>query len=138
MRGPRNLLLVLIAVFLLSGCAWFDKQSKNTKTGAGIGAVVGGLAGLIIDSRNPWRGGILGVAIGAVSGGLIGNIIDSSAHQAAHKNTCVKYRRTTENGHKEEVIAKPKCAKDNYKLVNVKYVRDGKVVGEETKKVPLK
>jgi uncharacterized protein YcfJ len=135
MKGVR--ILILLVSCLLCSCAWFDQQSKNTKAGTGIGAIVGGLAGLIIDSHNPWRGGVLGVAIGAVSGGLIGNIIDSSAHQAARKNTCVKYRRTTENGHKEEVIAKPTATKNNYKVVTVKYVRDGKVVGEETKTVPL-
>jgi outer membrane lipoprotein SlyB len=140
MKGVKYLLIIFAISTLLCSCAWFDKQTHNTKTGAGIGAVVGGLAGLIIDSHNPWRGGVIGVAIGAVSGGVIGNIIDHSANEAACKNKSVKYQRTTENGTKEEITAKPrstKNTKNDYKLVTVKYARDGRVVGEEVKKVSV-
>jgi hypothetical protein len=133
---------IIILTFLLTGsillysCTWFEQQSKKTKQGTGIGAAVGGLAGLIIDSSNPWRGGIIGAAIGAVSGGVIGNIIEHSAQQAAHNNKSVKYNRTVKNGTSEEIEATPHGSHGSYKLVTVKYVRDGKVVGEEVKKVP--
>jgi len=137
MKNMRSIIFVLVACLLLYSCAWFEQQSPKTKTGAGIGAVVGGLAGLLIDSHNPWRGGVIGAALGAVAGGLAGNIIDHSAQQAAHNNASVKYSRTTENGTNEEINAAPYRDEGNYKLVTVKYVRDGKVVGEEVKKVPL-
>ncbi len=139
LKNMKKLLLfsILIACMLEYSCSWFEQQSKKTKEGTGIGAVVGGLAGLIIDSHNPWRGGVIGAAIGAVSGGVIGNIIDHSANEAAHRNKSIKYHRTTENGTKEEVTATPHGSNGNYKLVTVKYVRDGKVVGEEVKQVPL-
>jgi uncharacterized protein YcfJ len=130
--------IIFACLLVLNNCAWFEKQSPKTKTGAGVGAVVGGIAGLIIDSHNPWRGGILGVAIGAVAGGMIGNIIDHSTREAASKNATVKYSRTTENGAKEEVVATPRGTEKNSKLVSVKYARDGKVMGEEIQKVPLK
>jgi len=69
---------------------------------------------------------------------VIGNIIDHSTREAASKNATVKYSRTTEKGTKEEVVATPRGTENNYKLVNVKYARDGKTMGEETQKVPLK
>ena len=138
MKILKILAIIFVCLLVLNNCAWFEKQSPKTKTGAGVGAVVGGIAGLIIDSHNPWRGGILGVAIGAVAGGVIGNIIDHSTREAASKNATVKYSRTTEKGTKEEVVATPRGTENNYKLVNVKYARDGKTMGEETQKVPLK
>jgi hypothetical protein len=49
----------------------------------------------------------------------------------------VRYNRTVENGTSEEIEATPHSTKGSYKLVTVKYIRDGKVVGEELKKVPL-
>ncbi|MGC9046225.1 MAG: glycine zipper 2TM domain-containing protein, partial [Thermodesulfovibrio sp.] len=30
--------------------------------GAGAGAVVGGVAGALLDKKNPWRGGVIGAA----------------------------------------------------------------------------
>jgi len=138
MKILKNLVIVFVCLLMLNNCAWFEKQSPKTKTGAGVGAVVGGIAGLIIDSHNPWRGGILGVAIGAVAGGMVGNIIDHSTREAASKNATVKYSRTTENGSKEEVVATPRGTENNSKLVSVKYARDGKVMGEEIQRVSLK
>lgn len=134
----RKLLIVgLVSSLFIYGCAWFERQSHETKMGAGIGAAVGGISGLIIDSHNPWRGGVIGTAVGAVAGGVIGNIIDHSTHEAAHRNAPVRYSRTTESGATEEVVAAPQKTEGNYRLVTVKYVRDGKVVGEETKRVPV-
>src|SRR4030042_2485907 len=138
MKILKNPAIILVCLLMRNNFAWFEKQSPKTKTGAGVGGGVGGIAGLIIDSHNPWRGGILGVAIGAVAGGVIGNIIDHSTREAASKNATVKYSRTTENGTKEEVVATPRATEKNSKLVSVKYARNGKVMGEEIQKVPLK
>jgi uncharacterized protein YcfJ len=79
MKSTTGLSAVLIICLLLPSCAWFEQQSSKTKQGTGIGSVVGGIAGLIIDSSNTWRGGVIDAAIGAVSGGIIGNIVDHSA-----------------------------------------------------------
>lgn len=137
MKRMSIIVIIVVACMTVHGCAWFEQQSPKTKAGTGIGAVVGGLAGLLIDSHNPWRGGVIGAAIGAVAGGVIGNIIDYSAKESAHSNKSVKYARTTENGTNEEIHASPYKSERDYKLVTVKYVRDGKVMGEEVKKVPL-
>jgi hypothetical protein len=49
----------------------------------------------------------------------------------------VRYNRTVENGASEEIETTPHSTKGSYKLVTVKHVHDGKVVGEEIKRVPL-
>ena len=133
----KILLVLAVVSVLVSGCASYNDVSPRTKSGAQIGGIVGGLGGLIIDSKNPWRGAVLGAAAGAVIGGVIGNIQDKAADEAARRNTEVQYERTTEQGWKETVIATPKGQEGDYKLISVKYVRDGKVVGEEIKKVPI-
>jgi len=56
-------------------------------------------------------------------------------HTATNQYT---YNRTVENVPNEEIIATPQSTEGNYKLVTAKYVRDGKEVGEEMKKVPKK
>ena len=133
------MILVMVLLMAVRGCEWFQKKSSGTKNGTGVGAVVGGIAGLIIDSHNPWRGGILGAATGAVAGGLTGNIIDHAAKESASKDAPAKYYRTTENGTNEEVHANPSGKEGDYKLVTGKYVRNGEVVGErKLRKEPIK
>ena len=133
----RYLILLLVFLIAAQGCTWFQQQSRGTKTGTGVGAALGGIAGLIIDSHNPWRGGILGVAAGAIAGGLTGNIIDHATKESVSKNAPAKYYRTTENGTNEEVHANPAGKEGDYKLVTVKYVRNGSVIGEEVRQEPI-
>lgn len=136
MKTIRILPLILLSSLILDSCAYWERQSTTTKTGS-VGAATGGLAGILIDSHNPWRGGVIGAALGAVSGVILGDIINHSAQEAAQHNASVKYSRTTENGTNEEVVATPQGTKDDYKLVSIKYVQDGKVMGEEMQRVPL-
>ena len=131
------LVLALLSLLASGGCATYDETSPRTKSGAEIGAIVGGLGGLIIDSKNPWRGAVLGAAAGAALGAVIGNIQDRAAQEAAERNTTVRYSRTTDQGWHEQVVATPQGQQGDYKLVDVKYIRNGKVVGEEVKQVPI-
>jgi hypothetical protein len=64
--------------------------------GGGIGAGVGGLAGALLDHRNPWRGGLIGAALGGVFGATLGDISDKASREAAYSNRPVVYR--TEDG----------------------------------------
>ncbi len=143
----QKILLAFVAVCLLfSGCSTLENLSTETKTGAGIGAVAGGILGALIDSSKPWRGAIIGAAAGAAAGGFIGHklekrhstsIIDEAAAEAARQNATVKLERTTESGVKEEIVAKPTETKGNYRIINVKYYRDGKLFSEENKEIKI-
>jgi uncharacterized protein YcfJ len=145
----------VVSVFLTVGCAQWEEMSSNTKTGAGIGAVSGGVLGALIDSNQPWRGAIIGAAAGAAAGGWIGGrtdgrtdnnvpaadsnseVIDQAAREAARQNATIRYSRTTENGVNEEVIATPISRSGNYRTVSLKYYRDGRLITSETREVEI-
>jgi len=154
MKTIKELLVVTAAILLLGGCATWEGLSSNTKTGAGIGAVSGGVLGALIDSGQPWRGAIIGAAAGAAAGGWIGSttdkktvsasVVDSNAaavtqaaQEAATQNATVKYSRTTENGVTEEVIATPGSRTGNLRVVTIRYYRDGVLLSTETRKLPV-
>ena len=132
--------ILLTISLLVSGCQLIDRLSAKEKAGAGIGAVSGGVGGgllaLIANDINPWKAVVLGTVGGAIVGGIIGNILDYAANESVKKNQSVKYYRTTNSGEKEEIYANPSGQKESYKLVSIKYYRNGKFVGEEIKKVP--
>lgn len=68
----KNISLIVLAVFLLAGCAT-NTTHENTKKGAGIGAVLGAVSGAIIGYQNDHSGGALrGALIGGAAGGALG------------------------------------------------------------------
>lgn len=150
----KRILIILIVLSLcFAGCSTIQELSPKTKEGAAIGAAIGGILGAILDSNKPWRGAIIGAGVGAVAGGWIGskveqkseekvvdpktNIVEQAANEAGKLNAVVKYERVTENGVKEEIIAKPGELKDNLRTVVVEYYRDGKLISKETKQVKV-
>ena len=70
--GSAGLLLLAMTI-LSSGCA-----TPQGVQGAGLGAVVGGVSGALIDRGNPVRGAAIGGGLGAVLGGGLGDIAGSS------------------------------------------------------------
>ncbi|MCM8819031.1 MAG: glycine zipper domain-containing protein [Candidatus Omnitrophica bacterium] len=149
----KLIFILLIGSLLFTGCSTLENLSPKTKEGAAIGAAMGGILGAILDSNKPWRGAIIGAGIGAIAGGWIGskmeqkseekivsaknNIVEQAANEAGKLNAVVKYERVTENGVKEEIVAKPAELKDNFRIVIVEYYRDGKLILKETKQVKL-
>ncbi|MDM7202786.1 MAG: glycine zipper 2TM domain-containing protein [Thermodesulfobacteriaceae bacterium] len=85
MKKQRRLLaLVLVFFFSLSlfyGCT--PDVSQKTKEGATVGAVAGGVLGVLLDKNNRWRGAVLGAAIGAVIGGTASNIMERASKESA-------------------------------------------------------
>jgi len=142
--------LVLLSM-VLSGCSTIQSLSSTTKTGAAIGAVTGGILGALIDSSNPWRGGVIGVAAGVAAGGWIGykmgekksvakadeDIVSRAAKEAATLNATVKYSRVTEAGDKEEVIATPGELKNNSRTIIIKYFRNDTLISTETRQIQV-
>jgi len=136
MKKFLTLVVLISLVVSLVGCA---TPGHRTKSGAGIGAILGGVAGTAIDHKNRWRGAVIGAAAGALIGGAIGNIMDRAAVEAAQENKTVEYTRVTESGANEVVRATPQglSSDGDYKIVKTQVIRDGVVVKEEIKRVPV-
>ena len=152
MKVVKGILVVAVVGLLLGGCAALDERfSQRTQTGAGIGAVAGGILGALVDSNKPWRGAIIGAAAGAAAGGWVGHatettepvvaanadIVDQAARDAAVQNATVQYTRTTEAGVREEVIATPGSRTGNLRVVTIRYYRDGTLASTETRQVSV-
>lgn len=84
--GFLKIMLVLAACSLLaSSCA------PHQTAGGVTGGAMGGIAGMILDSRNPWRGGVIGATLGAVAGATIADISAQGARQSALAGKPVEY-----------------------------------------------
>lgn len=82
-RFTRILVMGIAAATLLAGCYTYDpysndKKVSNTTKGAGIGAAVGAVAGILTgdDSRERRKRALIGAGIGALAGGATGNYMD--------------------------------------------------------------
>ncbi|HMK56170.1 MAG TPA: glycine zipper 2TM domain-containing protein [Dissulfurispiraceae bacterium] len=84
------LCICFLFVSLQFGCTPAQVQ------GGGVGAGVGGIAGALLDHKNPWRGGLIGAALGGVFGATLGDISDRASYEAAQANRAARYR--TEDG----------------------------------------
>lgn len=82
--------LMIIVLMTISACAKYHYE------GAGAGAVIGGIAGALLDRKNPWRGGVIGAALGGVAGATITEISARGSREAATAGRPVEYR--TEDG----------------------------------------
>ena len=89
-----NLILVLTATFLFTGCASWNKTQK----GAVIGTAAGGAAGAVIGraSGNTALGAIIGAAAGGATGAVIGRKMDKQAEEIAKTVPDAKVERVGE------------------------------------------
>ncbi|MEW6002808.1 MAG: glycine zipper 2TM domain-containing protein [Nitrospirota bacterium] len=88
MRKIVSLMVVLALIILTFGCTQYHAQ--------GAGAVLGGIAGALLDRHNPWRGGVIGGALGAVAGATLTDISMRASRESAVTGRPVEYR--TEDG----------------------------------------
>lgn len=70
---------------------FFSGCMPHQQAGSASGAYMGGLAGAILDQRNPWRGGVVGAALGALAGATIADISVHGAREAAYAQRPVEY-----------------------------------------------
>ena len=77
------LALVVLSLMVTGGCTTY--QTK----GGTAGGAMGGIAGAMLDRKNPWRGGVIGAALGALAGATIADV-------SAEMGRPVEYR--TEDG----------------------------------------
>ncbi len=125
-----TLLIFLLAVSLFTGCT--PDLNQRTKEGATVGAVAGGVLGVLFDKNNRWRGAVLGSAIGAVIGGTASYIMDRASHDSAKTRKSVTYES---EDRVQKVYAQPVKSEGQCEWVKVQYYEYGKLVKEETRRV---
>ncbi len=128
MRKIISLLLILSFLTLTVGCTQYHYE------GAGIGGVVGGVAGALLDRKNPWRGGIIGAGLGAIAGATIADISARGAREAAQSGRPVEYYTDDRRG---RYYAEPleydeytKCRK-----VRERVWEDGRLIKDHVKEI---
>lgn len=84
----------VILAICISFLVMFVGCTKYHAQGAGTGAALGGIAGALLDSKNPWRGGVIGAAIGGVAGATVTDISMRASQEAAQEGQPVEYRTT--------------------------------------------
>lgn len=90
MKKIVSVVLTLSLLCIVFGCTQYHAQ------GAGAGALIGGVAGALLDSKNPWRGGVIGATLGGVAGATLTDISMRASQEAAASGKPVEYR--TEDG----------------------------------------
>lgn len=111
---------------LLAGCTAYHAQ------GAGAAGALGGIAGALLDKKNPWRGGVIGAVLGGIAGAAITDVSMRASQEAARTGKAVSYQ--SEDGGKwvraEPVAynAKTKCTK-----VHLTQSDNGKIISDEIK-----
>jgi len=79
MRRALTMLVILILVASLAGCASMSRSDKGILIGGASGAVIGGAIGDA--SGNTALGAILGAVIGGAAGAAIGEYMDDQAEE---------------------------------------------------------
>lgn len=87
MHAVFKMTALTAALGLIVACAPGDPYAR-TKTGAGVGAVTGGILGHAIDKG---EGTAIGAVVGALAGGAVGNYMDRQ--QQAFEQTLAEERR---------------------------------------------
>jgi hypothetical protein len=133
MRIELKCLILLVAISLLAatGCTPYQVQ------GGSVGAYAGGLAGALLDHRNPWRGGVIGAALGALAGATISEVSVQGARQAARYDRPVVYRTDNVPGGYGGYIAEP-MGRDAYtkcKKVRERIYENERLVSDRIKEV---
>ncbi|NTU43527.1 MAG: glycine zipper 2TM domain-containing protein [Nitrospirales bacterium] len=86
--------MLLVVMLSVSACA-----TRYHTEGAATGGIIGGIAGALLDHRNPWRGGVIGAALGAMAGATIADISVRGSRQAYDTGRPVEYRTEDRRGY---------------------------------------
>ncbi|MEJ5227312.1 glycine zipper 2TM domain-containing protein [Thermodesulfovibrio sp.] len=128
-------LLMSLLLLLTVSCGQLQQQHYE---GAGAGAVVGGIAGALLDSKNPWRGGVIGAALGGVFGATIADISTRGSREAYQSGRPVEYRTEDGRGYYRAEPASDYYYKDpqtKCRKVSEKVWENGKLVKDSVKEV---
>lgn len=126
----RILTLIVLFAFLslLYACTEYHAR------GAAAGGAVGGIAGALLDRKNPWRGGVIGAALGGVLGATLTDISMQASREAAQTGRPVEYRTTDGRGvYRAEPVeydAHTRCHK-----IHERVWEEGRLIKDQIKEV---
>jgi outer membrane lipoprotein SlyB len=130
-RRIVSLLLIISLAAFAGSCETYQYR------GAAAGGAIGGLAGALLDHRNPWRGGVIGAALGAVAGATLTEISAQGSREAAQTGRPVEYTTRTDSGGTAVYRADPvdydartKCNK-----IRERVWQEGQLVKDEVREV---
>ncbi len=128
MKKFASLVAMLSLLVFIFGCTQYHAQ------GAGIGGLLGGITGALLDHKNPWRGGVIGAAIGGIGGATLTDISMRASKEAAISGKPVEYR--TEDG-RGVYRADPVDYDEHTKChkVNEKVWEDGKIIKDNIREI---
>ncbi len=128
MKKIIALFLTVSLAAILTGCTPYHAQGVST------GAVIGGIAGALLDHRNPWRGGAIGAALGGAAGATIADVSVQASREAISGGRPVAY--ITEDGrglYRADPVdynAKTKCHK-----VQERVWENGQLIKDQTREI---
>ncbi|MCS7163783.1 MAG: glycine zipper 2TM domain-containing protein [Thermodesulfovibrio sp.] len=132
----KTIVFVLVVLILFTvACAQLQRQHYE---GAAAGAVVGGVAGALLDKKNPWRGGVIGAGLGTVFGATIADISIRGSREAYQTGKPVEYRTEDGRGYYRAEPTSDYYYKDPYtkcRKVSEKIWENGKLIKETVKEV---
>lgn len=128
MKQIISLIMALSLMLLTFSCTQYHAQ------GAGAGGAVGGVAGALLDRKNPWRGGVIGAALGALAGATITDVSMRASRESAAARQPVEYRTTDGRGvYRANPVGYD--AHTNCHKVHERAWEDGRLVRDEIKEV---
>lgn len=128
MKRIVSCIAVLALFALIVSCTPYHSQ------GTGVGAGVGGVAGALLDHKNPWRGGVIGAALGAIFGATIADVAVKASQESAVAGRPVEYRTTDGRGvYRADPI--DYNARTNCHKVQERVWEDGRLIRDQIKEV---
>jgi len=110
MKLVKGIVVIVLVLALLPGCATMSDQTRTKAEGTGVGAVVGGLLGYAIGGG---RGAAVGAALGAGAGFLVGNEIAKRKQAYANTEDFLNAEiATTQEYNKTAIAYNAKLSKD--------------------------
>jgi len=132
----KGLALILAALLIFTtACGQLQQQHYE---GAGIGTVIGGIAGALLDHKNPWRGGVIGAALGAVFGATIADISTRGSHEAYQTGRTVEYHTDDGRGYYRAEPVSDYYYRDPYtkcRKISERVWENGQIVRDTVKEV---
>lgn len=126
MKKIIGLALSVSILFLTLSCTQYHAQ------GVGAGGAIGGIAGALLDKKNPWRGGVIGAVLGGLAGATITDISMRAAQEAAASGKLVRYENE-QTGEWVEAVPVARNARTNCTKVQVRQWEEGKLISDGMK-----